>query len=413
MKYLHGAIGLICIMMFSCQPKPTALITYELERKDFSERIFGTGTLRSANNTVITTPRLASNSIKVIQLLEEGTTVEPGDTVCILEATDITKHFDNSIEECDKLKADLIKLEASNAFNLAQLNAKLEEFKAQRRLSSLDSIQMKFTSPVKSQIKALEEKKNEIQQKKIIRKMKDNGKINEQSARAIQSQIIQKEQVVEQYREQLDQLQITAPTKGLLVYSSSPIYMILSSSGESSSSGGKLKIGSTVRMRMPLIELPDLDSMQLVLMLQEAEYKRIQKGQSVIIKPESLPGGQTTGTVKSKSLASQPLAYRFKVKSYKVVIDIDSLDNIFLPGLSANCEVIVQSVKDTIVAPSIAIFESDSMKYVYLEKDGLFKKQEVETGTSNPSETIISKGLQGNETISLLEPPLKLIRKQD
>lgn len=414
MRYCIGVFALIVLIIASCQPDQKTVITSVLERKDFSEKIFGTGTLQSANNNIITTPRIPSNSIKVIYLGEEGTQVQAGDTVCILEAIDIQNQFDQHEEGLEKLNADLIKLEASNAFELALLNATLEEFKASKRLSKLDSLQMLFSSKEKSQIKILEEKINEIQQQKVIRRMEAQNRINEQSVRALNSQIIQKKQIIQQTQDLIDQLVLKAPAPGLLLYATMPSRISISSNGEMTTSGGEnITVGIQARMDMPLILLPDLDSMQIVLMLQEAEYKRIQKGQRVLIQPEAQADLSTTGTVKSKSLSSQPLAYRYKVKSYKVVIDIDSLDNHFLPGLSTNCELIVQDINDTIVAPSIAIFESDSLKYIYVERDGYFEKQLIETGTSNPSETIVTKGLIGNETIALMEPPINLIRRTE
>jgi hypothetical protein len=66
-------------------------------------------------------------------------------------------------------------------------------------------------------------------------------------------------------------------------------------------------------------------------------------------------------------------------------------------------------MKDTIVVPSAAIFTKDSTKIVYVSKDDKFLPVPVETGISNSSESIVSKGLIGNETIALMEPPYLLI----
>ncbi len=412
MKISNCAIALILIIMASCQADNKSVTTYTLSRSDFSELIYGIGTLQSANNNVIVTPRIPSSSIKITHLGKEGTQVKAGDTVCILEANDIKSQYDLQVEGLQKLEADLVKLEAANAVALALLQATLEEFKAEKRLSKLDSLQMKFSSENKSQIKKLEERINEIQQQKTIRKMEAQNIINKQSARALQSQIIQKKQVITRFQDLLDQLTLKATAPGMLLHARSPMRTIISSDGEISSSGGdKITVGSSVGISMPLVQLPDLDSMQVVIMLQEAEYKRVQKGQKVVIKSEAQPDLVTCGTVKSKTLSSSPLAYNYKVKSYKIVIDIDSLDNHFLPGLSANCELIVKEVNDTIVAPGIAIFETDSTKFLYVKRDKYFEKQIIETGSSNQSETIISKGLVGNETIALLEPPKSQIRK--
>jgi HlyD family secretion protein len=413
-KIIRGFVGLIIILIgcSSCQKnKKLEIITYDLSRRNFTETIYGIATLESANNFTVVSPRVHSPMLKVIELAEEGTMAETGDTICVLEAPDITSFYDTYYKELEQAQADLIKQEANNAMQLSNLNAQLEENKVKTKYSNLDSVQLKFAPEVKKQIMVLELKKNQIQQEKILKKLKAQKRINEQSIRALKSQIIQKEQLVQRFQDQMDLLTIIAPKPGMVVYSTSPMIMFMSGSGSGSSGGGKTKVGTTVFMDMPLIELPDLDSMQLLLMVQEAEYKRIEKGQKVIVRPESLKDIETTGTVKSKSLSSKRMDYKFKVKSYEIVIDIDSLDSKVLPGLSANCEVLVQNIQDTIMAPSISIFEKDSSKVVYVLKDKLFEKVIVKTGLTNGSETIISSGLDGSETIALMEPPINFIRK--
>jgi hypothetical protein len=66
-------------------------------------------------------------------------------------------------------------------------------------------------------------------------------------------------------------------------------------------------------------------------------------------------------------------------------------------------------VKDTIVVPSAAIFAKDSTKIVYVAKNHKFIPVPIETGLSNSSESIVSKGLIGNETIALMEPPYSIV----
>ncbi len=414
MRFRNFLFTSLILIIAGCQTDTNTVITTKLSKKDFFEKIYGIGTLQSANNHVIIVPRISSSSIKIVEFGEEGIIVEPGDTVCTLEANDLLQQYDQQNEQLERIEASLITLEASNAVELSLLQAKLEEFKAQKKLTLLDSIQMLYSPKKKSEIKKLEEKINDIQQKKVIRKMDAQNKINAQSARALNSQIIQKKQRIKVFHDQLDQLVLTAPSRGLLVHASLPRYTTINSSGEmSTAGGGKITKGSEVHSRSQLIQLPDLDSMQILFMVQEAEYKRVQKGQKVTIQSEAKPELKTTGIVKNKTLSSQPLAYRYKVKSYKVIIDIDSLDNLFLPGLSASCEIVVEEEEDVVLAPSIAIFEKDSCKNIYVERNGMFELQPIETGKSNPSETIITKGLQGDETIALLEPPLNQIRKTE
>ncbi len=100
------------------------------------------------------------------------------------------------------------------------------------------------------------------------------------------------------------------------------------------------------------------------------------------------------------------------VKAYEIIIGVDSCHLQMKPGLSARCSIIIDQVKDTIVVPASAIFTVDSLKTVYVADGKYFKPVTVETGLSNSSETIITQGLVGDESIALMEPPHNLIRKK-
>jgi multidrug efflux pump subunit AcrA (membrane-fusion protein) len=127
---------------------------------------------------------------------------------------------------------------------------------------------------------------------------------------------------------------------------------------------------------------------------------------------ESSVNLNTTGKIKRKSLAAKNPQMQSAIKTYEVLISVDSCHSRLKPGLSATCRIIVDHVKDTVVVPTAAIFSMDSSKIVYVAQGEKFIPVTVETGFSNSSNSIISKGLEGNETITLTEPPHNLIGKE-
>ena len=411
MKQFWVCFFVILTSLTGCKTSKPTIVTIELKREDFVEKIFQTATLESANNFLIVAPTLNVSSAKVAWLVPEGDLVHKGDTLCILESPDLLKIMEDVQKGLENVKADQAKLEANDAMQISNLQSQLAENRARMEKTLLDSIQIKFAPPVKQRIMQLEMEKAQILEQKLVKKLEAQKKINEQSIRALKSQIFQSEQLVQRYQEQLDMLYITAPKDGMLVYAESPYAMVIYASGGTTSFGGNIKIGTTVRRNMPLFNIPDLSDMQAVLMLQEADYKRIEKGQKVFIRPEALKGLVTTGTVASKSMVGEQLDYKSQIKSYKITVSVDSLDNRMPPGLSAECEIIVHQVNDTIVVPTMAIFEKDSFKIVYVLKGELFIPKKVETGLANRSKTIVTSGLTGSETIALIEPPMNAIEK--
>ena len=60
--------------------------------------------------------------------------------------------------------------------------------------------------------------------------------------------------------------------------------------------------------------------------------------------------------------------------------------------MSAECEITLKEAMDTLFVPTLAIFERDSSKVVYVKKKENFVPVKVETGLSGSSHTIISRG---------------------
>jgi multidrug efflux pump subunit AcrA (membrane-fusion protein) len=169
--------------------------------------------------------------------------------------------------------------------------------------------------------------------------------------------------------------------------------------------GGKIAVNSSVWSNMALLQIPDLREMEVIAEVPEVEYRRILPGQKVNIHVDALDNLKTTGEIKRKTLAGRTPDQQSAVKMYEIIVSIDSLHSLLTPGLSIACRIMVSQVADTVVVPTLAIFEKDSLNIVYVAEGKKFKPVPVETGLSNSTSTIVKTGLEGNETIALLSLP--------
>lgn len=411
---------IICISIFifisACRNKKSPIITYELKRSDFTETIYASGTVQAVNTISIVAPRIPVSSVTVAHLIEDGSIVKKGDTICILSAPDLVSRYETELLNLENTMADMKKLEADNAMNLSLLEAQIDNNKAQVALNSLDSIQQKFAPPVKQKLFDLELKKANVEKSKLQKKFTAQKRISDSDLRKMKSRIMQSENMVKIYKDQIDMLTLVAPTDGIVMRVSSPVMMFMSSSG-SGTIGGDIKEGSTVFTNMALLKIPDRKEMQVSVDVPEADYKRIQTGQKVMIRVDAANNLRTTGSIKRKTLVGQTAQMvsqsqnQTKIKTYEIIVKVDSCHSLMNPGLSAHCDLIINSVKDTIVVPTTAIFQSDSIKVIYVADGEKFSPVTIETGLSNSSETIVSKGLTGNEVIALMKPPQNFIKK--
>ena len=404
MKYLVFFISVCLLILLSCHGRTSPILTYDLKPSVYLETIESEGTVQAVNNSVVVTPRVYSG-LQVAHLAKEGAFVKKGDTICILAAPDLMNTFEKFTTDLEKIEGTKDSLEANQAMQLSMLEAQVETNKAQMEISMLDSVQLKFAPEVKQKLITLEMEKVKIEKLKLEKKLAAQRKIANSEISQIGSRIAMQKNQIQMYQSQINSLYIVSPSDGFVIHAESPTFY--TSGG--STIGGKIEEGSKVFYSMPLLQIPDISKMQVSVEVQEADYKRLNNDQKVGIKIESVSNLETTGKVIRKSLATKNRDQNSAIKSYEVIISVDSCDSRMKPGLSALCRIIVDEVKDTIVVPSAAIFMKDSTKVVYVAKDKKYIPVPIETGISNSSESIVSKGLKGNEKIALMEPPYFLI----
>jgi multidrug efflux pump subunit AcrA (membrane-fusion protein) len=341
----------------------------------------------------------------VAHLAKEGAFVKKGDTVCILDAPELRSTFEQYNTNLERIEASKDSLEANQAIQLSMLDAQVETNKAQMEISMLDSIQLKFAPEVKQKLLTLEMEKVKIEKMKLEKKLAAQKKISSSEISQFGSRIAMQKNQIQLFQSQINSLYIVAPSDGFVIHAEMPSFQI----NGGSTIGGKIEEGSKVYYTMPILQIPDISKMQVSVEVPEADYKRINNDQKVEIKIESVSNLETTGKVIRKSLATKNRDEKSQIKSYEVIVSVDSCDSRMKPGLGASCRIIINEVKDTVVVPSAAIFTKDSTKIVYVAKDHKFIQVQIETSVTNSSESIVSKGLKGDEIIALLEPPYFLI----
>lgn len=408
MKFSFIYLLLPAFIFMGCTKKNANIITYDLKRSDYLESIDATGTIQAVNNFTILAPRISgvTNLIPIVHLAEEGAHVKKGDTICIFNVPDLLTIIESFSRDLEKMEGDMKKLEADNAMQLSLLNAQVETNNARMAISMLDSIQIKFAPPVKQKLLALEMEKVNIEKKKLQKKFAAQKKIDNSELIQMRSRIMMQKNRLQMFKDQISLLKLVSPADGIIMHVEN--YRLEGGSIVF----GKIEEGSSTLSNMSVLQIPDMKVMQVSVEVPEADYKRIENGQKVLIRVEAATNLITTGKIKRKTLAGKKTQMQTAIKTYEVIISVDSCHLRMKPGLSAECRIIIDQVKDTIVVPTAAIFGIDSSKIVYVADGEKFIAVTVKTGFSNSSNSIISKGLAGNETITLIEPPHNLIRKE-
>jgi len=399
---------LISILLFSCSTRKNgSVITYQLSRSDYADRIIISGTVQAVVNYPVTPPSMEYEQLTVLRLAADGAFVKKGDTICVLNAPELLSSYKDSRTTLDSLKAGLKKAEADNQLKIALLEAQLATNEAQLQISSLDSLRIQFAPKMQQDLLKLEMRKALIEKEKTEKKLNATKMIGETEIRQINARIIQQQAMVTLLTDRVNSMTIIAQRDGIVMRTESPVFSIMGGG----KIGGPIKEGSVLFLDNPVLQFPDLSRMQISAEVAEADFKKLEKGQQVRIIVDAAEKLTTTGKINRKNLIGRN-AQRYsdlKVKFYEVIIDVDSCHSMMKPGLSASCEITLTEEKDTLFVPTLAVFERDSSKVVYVMKNENFVPVRVRTGLSGSSFTIITGGLKGDEIIALSVPPGRLI----
>ncbi len=138
---------LFIICIFSCNSKKdNSVFTFQLSKSDYIEKINVSGTVQAVVNTPVMPPKNQMGQMTVVWMVQDGTFVKQGDTICVLSAPEVESRYREMLTSIETLEAELKKAEADNKLNIALLEAQLATNEAQLKISSLDSLQMKFAT---------------------------------------------------------------------------------------------------------------------------------------------------------------------------------------------------------------------------------------------------------------------------
>ncbi len=406
---------LVAVLLFTrCGKRtPEGIVTWQLSKSDYSEVLTIAGTVQAVVNFPVMPPRSMYGQMRVTMLAADGSFVHQGDTICVLSVPELQSVYDNQVSTIEGLEADLKKKEADNRLNIDLLEAQLATSEAQLEISAIDSLRMTYASESQKRLYELGIQKARVEMQKTEKKLAASRKIGETELRQINMRIVQEKSRLQSMEEQLNAMTLTAKGDGYVTRTESPEVTILGVQGLGKL-GGPVREGTVLFMNSPVLQFPDMSRMQVSAQVGEADFRRIEKGQKVMITVDASGKLNTSGSINRKSLIGKTVQ-RYsvsKVKWYEVIIDIDSCHARLKPGLSALCDITVREARDTLFVPNLAIFKKDSASVVYVLKKDRFLPVKVTSGLTGDSFTIVSAGLEGNETIALSEPPDRMLIKE-
>ena len=205
---------------------------------------------------------------------------------------------------------------------------------------------------------------------------------------------------------QIDAATIEAELPGLVVYGGSD----QGSSRYRGSSQEAIQEGATVRERQPILTIPDMREMAVVVDIHESAVQRVAVGQPATIAIDAFPDVSLAGEVIKVAVVADS-ANSFMnpdLKVYPSSVRIHGSFDWLRPGMSAQVEILVDSLEDVVYVPVQSVSYYGDQQVVYVSRGGRVERRVIKVGTFSDSFIEVAEGLAEGEDVLLLPPRQEL-----
>jgi len=371
-------------------------VTTQVTRGTFSSLIFSSGQLESEKSESIQIPeKLKDRNLRIweltiTQMLEEGTLVDSGDYVATLDHKAVEEQIKLAQDEMDKTLSEFEDSKIDSNLNLSNqrdiiVNAKLDL--EEKKIIMSESV---YESPSNQKKTAMDFDKAK---RKLEQEQKAYGLKKKQEENKVNRKFINYRQISERHAELLilfNALEITAPKAGIITYFKQPW-------GEVTKTGSKVGMYNSV-----IATIPEMTNLISRTYINEIDISKVKIGQNVKIGIDAFPEKQLTGQVVSVANIGQAMP-NSDAKVFEVKLKIFGVDSELKPSMTTSNAIEAGVFTDTLMVATDAVFENDSLKFVYLGQEKPFK-QIVWLGDENENHVLVRKGLKEGDVIWLTEP---------
>lgn len=371
-------------------------VTVSVQRGTFNALIFSSGQLESEKSETINIPeKLKDRNLRIWELaithmVDEGTVVDSGDYVATLDHKAVEEQIKLAQDDMDRMLSEYEDAKIDSNLNLSNQRDVIVN-------ARLDLIEKKIIMDESAYESPSIQKKAGMDYDKANRKLEQEQKAyglkKQQEENKVERRYINYRQVSERAAELqklFNSLEIRAPKAGILTYYKYPW-------GEIVKTGFKVGPYNSI-----VATIPEMSNLISRTYINEIDISKVKAGQSVKIGVDAFPDKQLPGEVMSVANIGQAMP-NSDAKVFEVKIKIFGKDNDLKPAMTTSNAIEAGIFKDTIMVASDAVFENDSLKFVYLGTDKPVK-QIVWLGDENENYVLIRKGLKENDVVWLSEP---------
>lgn len=154
------------------------------------------------------------------------------------------------------------------------------------------------------------------------------------------------------------------------------------------------KVGLYLGIGDPIGRILQIDKVKAVIGIPESDITAVRNLPTVDLTIQALDDLNVVG--KNHFVSSSP---ETAARLYRFELEIDNPDHRILPGMFVRANIIKQSRENALTIPFYSIISRNDEQYVFIENDGVVKRQNVKTGIMEQWMVEITSGLKNGDRI--------------
>ncbi len=383
------------LVLCACQGAPPDLPTAKVVRDDFAVTHFEGGEVRAASGEVVASPRIGGR-LKIVHLWPEGEQVDVGDLILQFDPAEFEREMLDREGRLEQAHSDFAKAKAERGQRLADIKRNIQQQQAELKLAALNRERQEFASIIDQEQGRIKLQKARRAVAEARQESTAQEVVNRVDFRKHELNIARRQERYQRARRDYERTSIRAEKPGIVVYRK--IWK------PGTDEEGKVAVGDQVWGGRALLDIPDLDKMQVLCLIGEMDIERLHVGLRAYIRLEAFPGPVFNGVVSELAPMASPQPGAPDIQVFELVIDIDEQDERLKPGMSAEVEIVLETILEALSVPLNALFEREDGLVAFRLANGKFAEVPVVIGHKNATAAVVASGLAAGDVVALQDP---------
>jgi multidrug efflux pump subunit AcrA (membrane-fusion protein) len=389
---------IVFLTLAACNKKNTNEVPVaQVRQGTFFLDIYEEGEIEAINSTNIVSPQISwrYGQLKIIDMVEDGTEVQKGDTLIVFDPSEVRKAIVDAEASLEMKRAELKKLKAEQESAIVELEADLEVTRLSQQISKIEFEAANYEADIRKQEIQLNMERANIALDRAVEQIENRKKIQQEELKQKMLEITQSENQLNEAHETLSRLVLISPSPGIAIIA------------RNWSSDAKFQIGDQCWSGYTLIELPDLSGLKASVQINEVDISKVTKGLKAEVKPDAFSDSVYSAEVMTVANLAINKDRNSKIKVFPVDILISNPGKTLLPGLTVSCRIIIDQIDNVMFIPIEAVHSTPENDFTYVQTASGFEKRDLILGQTNTDYVIVQEGLRSTDKVALIDPFVK------